>query len=68
MAIQWAIKKSKFYLRGFPNFDVLTDHGPLVGVFRKQLSMLENARLLPMSEKVQEFTFKVKWVQGNKTH
>ena len=67
MAIQWAIKKSEFYLRGLPNFEVLTDHRPLVGVFRKQLSLLENARLMRMREKIQEFTFEVKWVQG-KTH
>ena len=51
MAIQWAIKKSEFYLRGLPNFDVLTNHRPLVGVFRKQLSLLENARLMRMREK-----------------
>ena len=60
MAIQWAIKKSEFYLRGLPNFEVLTDHRPLVGVFRKQLSLLENARLMQMREKTQEFTFEVR--------
>ena len=54
-------------MRGLPNFEVLTDHRPLVGVFRKQLSLLENARLMRMREKIQEFTFEVKWVQG-KTH
>ena len=67
MAIQWAITKSEFYLRGLPAFDVLTDHRPLVSVFRKQLSQLENARLMRVREKIQEFTFEVKWVQG-KTH
>ena len=34
MAIQWAIKKCEFYLRGLPTFDELTDHRPLVGIFR----------------------------------
>ena len=63
MPIQWAMKKGEFYLRGLPTFDVLTDHRPLVGVFRKQLSLLENARLMRMREKIQEFTFEVKWVQ-----
>ena len=67
MAIQWAIKKCEFYLRGLPTFDVLTDHRPLVGIFRKQLSMLENNRLMRMREKIIEFTFEVKWVEG-KTH
>ena len=42
---------------------MLTDHRPLVGVFRKQLSLLENARLMRMREKIQEFTFEIKWVQ-----
>ena len=51
MVIQWAIKKCGFYLRGLQTFDVLTDHRPLVGIFRKQLSMLENNRLMRMREK-----------------
>ena len=67
MAIQWAIKKCEFYLRGLPTFDVLTDHRPLVGIFRKQLSQLENNRLMRMREKIIEFTFEVRWVEG-KTH
>ena len=67
MAIQWAIKKSEFYLRGLPTFHMLSDPRPLKGVFRKRLSQLENARLIRMREKIQEFTFEVKWVQG-KTH
>ena len=33
MAIQWAINKCEFYLRGLPTFDVLTHHRPLVGIF-----------------------------------
>ena len=48
-------------------FHVLTDHRPLVGIFRKQLSMLKNNRLMRMREKIIEFTFEVKWVEG-KTH
>ena len=67
MAIQWAIKKCEFYLRGLPTFDVLTDHRPLVGIFRKQLSQLENNGLMRMREKIIEFMFEVRWVEG-KTH
>ena len=68
MAIQWAIKKCEFYLRGLPTFDVLTDQRPLVGIFRKQLSQLENNRLMRMREKIIEFTLEVRWVEGKKTH
>ena len=35
MAFQWAIKKSNFYLRGLPHFEIWTDHKPLVGIFFK---------------------------------
>ena len=53
-----------FYLRGLPAFTVLTDHRPLVGIFRKQLHKLKNARLMRMREKLTNFSFKVKWVKG----
>ena len=67
LAIKWAVNKSNFYLRGLPAFIVLTDHRPLVGIFRKQLHELDNARLMRMREKLTNFSFKVKWVEG-KTH
>ena len=37
LAIQWAIKKCDYYLRGLPHFTVITDHRPLVGIFSKHL-------------------------------
>ena len=46
---------------------MLTDHRPLVGIFRKQLHELDNARLMRMREKRTNFSFEVKWVEG-KTH
>ena len=46
---------------------MLTDHRPLVGIFRKQLHELDNARLMRMREKLTNFSFEVKWVEG-KTH
>ena len=42
LAIQYALSKSEFYLRGLPNFLVWTDHRPLVGIFNKPLHMLNN--------------------------
>ena len=46
---------------------MLTDHRPLVGIFRKQEHKLNNARLVSRREKLTNFSFKVKWVEG-KTH
>ena len=67
MAIQWAIVKCDYYLRGAPTFQVLTDHKPLKGIFNKDLHMLENARLMRMREKIQQYNFTVDWVAGE-TH
>ena len=67
MAIQWGVKKCEFYLRGLPFFKVITDHKPLVGIFKKQLNVLENARLTRMREKLTGYSFEVSWVAG-KSH
>ena len=67
LAIQWSIKKCKFYLKGLEKFEVLTDHRPLVGIFNKQLNAIEKSRLMRMREKLTEYSFEVKWVEG-KSH
>ena len=67
MAVQWAIKKSDFYLRGLPHFEIWTDHKPLVGVFSKGLNNLDNPRLMRFRGKIMFYNFTVKWVPG-KTH
>ena len=67
MAVQWAIKKSDFYLRGLPHFEIWTDHKPLVGIFSKGLNDLDNPRLMRFREKIMFYNFSVKWVPG-KTH
>ena len=64
LAIKWAVNKCDFYLRGLPEFTVLTDHRPIVGIFRKQLHELENAQLMRMREQLTNFSFQVKWVKG----
>ena len=67
MAIQWAVQKCSYYLRGLENFEVWTDHKPLVGIFQKRICNLDNPRLMRMREKIMEYTPEVKWVPG-KTH
>lgn len=46
-----------------PTFNILTDHRLLLGIFLKQLSMLETNRLMRMREKIIPFMFKVSWVE-----
>ena len=67
LAAVWAISKCKHYLYGMPLFHVVTDHQPLVGLFLKDLGVIENRRLQRLREKVIDYSFEVKWVAG-KTH
>ena len=67
LAIQWAIKKCHHYLCGGPRFKVLTDHRPLVGIFRKHMDDVENTRLQRILLKTQSYNFDVEYTPG-KTH
>ena len=64
MAIQYAISKCRFYLLGLPNFEIVTDHKPLPGIFEKYIFEIDNPRLQRLREKMQAYNFTVKWVPG----
>ena len=66
MAIFQAIKKLRFYLQGCC-FTVVTDHRPLVGIFRKPLNEIDNVRLLRYREALASFQMSVEWKAG-RTH
>ena len=67
LAIAWAIEDCRFYLLG-ARFEVLTDHKPLEGVFKKPLADLLNPRLLGFRLRLVAYTdFTVIWTEG-KTH
>ena len=66
LAILQGIKKFSYYLKGC-HFQVYTDHRPLVGIFKKPLQDIENARLLRFKEALSSYSFSVQWVEG-KTH
>jgi hypothetical protein len=67
LAIKWAIASCKHYLMGGPDFTVVTDHKPLVPMFKKGLGDVENARVLRYREQLTQYSFEVVWVPG-KTH
>ena len=67
LAIQWAVNKCRHFLMGMSNFRMITDHGPLVGVFQKPLQDTENARIQKYHEKLADYSFEVSWTAG-KTH
>ena len=47
-----------------PSFEVVTDHRPLVGVFKNDIFKLDNARLMRIREKMIPYNFKVTWIEG----
>ena len=59
-----ALKKCDFFLHGLHSFLVVTDHWPLVGVFSKPLSTMENPRLVQIIEKTSPYSFDVMWTSG----
>ena len=64
LGIQWALKKCDFFLRGLEYFSVVTDHRPLVGIFSKALSSVDNPRLVRIIEKTSPYSFDVTWTSG----
>jgi hypothetical protein len=67
LAVVWAITKCSFWLRGLTTFRIVTDHNPLLGVFNKPLSDIDNPRLLRMRTKIASYTFTITW-QAGKAH
>ena len=64
LAIKYAILKCSYYLKGHPGFQVITDHRPLEGIFKKEIFEVENMRLQRIREKLAAYSFKVSWVKG----
>ena len=64
LGIQWALKKCDYFLRGLESFSVVTDHRPLVGIFSKPLSAVDNPRLVRIIEKTSPYSFTVTWTSG----
>ena len=67
LAVQYAIDKCSFYLKGGPEFTVATDHKPLERIFKKDLFEIPNPCLPRLREKLVEFSFIVQCVP-EKTH
>ena len=55
MAIQWAIQKCSYCLRGLETFQVWTNHKPLVGIFQKSICYLLSWEVLSLPSKSLNF-------------
>jgi DNA-binding protein Fis len=63
-AIAWAVNNCRHYLIGCPTFTVYTDHRPLVGIFEKDMTDIDNPRLVRLREKLLGYNFNVEWING----
>ena len=64
MAVQWAVSKCEYFLKGIPHFTVVTDHKPLLGIFDKHLHDLPNIRLQRFREHLVDYNFSTRWCPG----
>ena len=58
------MEKCRHCLLGNPSFTIITDHNPLVGLFRKDIPAIDNKRLQRYMERLQAYNFELKWAEG----
>ena len=63
-AIFHGLKDLDFYVRGL-KFCGLTDHRPLVGIFKKPLDLIESPRIATMVEKLQVYNMDLEYIPGS---
>ena len=64
LSVSESLQKSKHFVLGCPDLIVATDHKPLVGLFAKSFSEIQNPRLLSIVEKTLWYKFSVIHVPG----
>lgn len=67
LAVVWCLRKARLFLLGCPNLFIVTDHRPLVGLFKdRALGDITNPRLFRLKEKTLQFRFTIKYLPGKK--
>ena len=65
LALAWACRKCSIYLSGMQQFEVMTDHRPLIPILNsKSMADIENPRLQRLRERLSQFNFVATWRQG----
>ena len=64
LGVAYGLNKCQFYLKGLRNFTVMTDHKPLIGIFAKEISDIDNPRLQRIRMKTMAFTFSMIHIPG----
>ena len=67
-AVVYAVEKSYHYLRGLKHFTVMSDHRPLVGLFKKRLDEISNRRLQRQRLRLADYCFELVYTPGKSHH
>ena len=65
-AVEMALRKMRLMTVGNNNLVIKTDHLPLIGIMKKPLEKIETKRLMKLAEKLQDYSFKLEYIQGAK--
>lgn len=64
LEVTFAIRKFHYYIYGYNEVKIYTDHQPLVSIVRKNLDKLENNRLKRLKLKLINYKFTLEYLSG----
>ena len=65
LAISWALDHAKYFVMGCKDLAVVTDHKPLLGLFKdRDLNSITNTRLQKFKQQTFRFNFKIQYCPG----
>ena len=65
-AVEMALRKMRLMTVANEKIIVKTDHLPLLGILNKPLEKIETKRLMKLAERLQDYSFTIEYVLGNK--
>jgi hypothetical protein len=66
LAVKYAVEKCRYYLLGMQKFTVWSDLGPLMGIWRKQIDEIGNARCQKWRDDLSVYNFNLEWKEGKR--
>ena len=65
LAISWAAHKCRLFLEGLPQFEIITDHRPLIPILNDySLDQVENPHLQHLYMKLDQYNYNCTWIRG----
>ena len=65
LAVSWSLQHAKFFVTGCKDLLVVTDHKPLLGLFKdRDLNSVTNTRLQKFKERTFRYSFKTQYCPG----